>query len=314
MRRAAVLALSAVLCGAPGLLQAQNGGPSGAALTEQVSRDSAAPRTVAMVYQGIFNYVRIERAEDGAAPNLHPLEISEEDLTSLLVPIRLGTKPLFNQDDLEEIVPHLVKALARAQAGQDISFAVAGRHSGFGWLAARDVTTARLFNTPAGLQLIVGLAHRRFEDQFKATGTIIPFEPGRRAGPLPDPVSLKLAGAAGAQVRADWVVLKPTAMAQAAMPMAPAAPAMPAVPAAPEQAAPPPAAQATPATPAVQPPAAAAATGTTAPARPAASAPGADARYRDASERLKTIERLRAAGLISQQEYDDKRKQILQDL
>lgn len=317
--------------------QAQNGGPNGAALTDQVSRDSAAPRTVAMVHQSTFNYVRIERAEEGAAPNLHPLDVDEVELTRLLGAVRLGNKPLFNESDLEAIVPHLAKALNRATPAQDVSFAVAGRHSAFGWLAARDVTTGRLFNTAAGLQFIVGMAHRRFEDQFKATGTMIPFEPGRRAAPLPEPepVALKLAASAGSLVRADWVTLRPGAMAQAAAgtgaaPVLPAATPAPAPaataavpaaavpaaataptgttvtpPAAPQAAMP--AAQAAPPKPAT--PAAAAV-----PARAAASGPGDDARYREASERLKTIERLRNSGLISQQEYEDKRKQILQDL
>jgi hypothetical protein len=329
-RSVAVAALSAVLLCAPGA-QAQNGGPNGAALTDQVSRDSAAPRTVAMVHQGTFNYVRIERAEDGAAPNLHPLDVDEAELTRLLGAVRLGTKPLFNADDLEAIVPHLATALNRATPAQDVSFAVAGRHSAFGWLAARDVTTGRLFNTAAGLQFIVGMAHRRFEDQFKATGTMIPFEPGRRAAPLPEPepVTLKLAASVGNLVRTDWVALRPVAMAQAAgTGVAPALPVPAPTPAPAATAAVPAAATATTSTAATPPaplapaaPAAQAApspsatpAAAAAPARPAASAPGADARYREASERLKTIERLRNSGLISQQEYEDKRKQILQDL
>jgi hypothetical protein len=328
-RCAALALLSIGLLGAPGA-QAQNGGPNGAALTDQVSRDSAAPRTVAMVHQGTFNYVRIERAEEGAAPNLHPLDVDEAELTRLLGAVRLGTKPLFNADDLEAIVPHLATALNRATPGQDVSFAVAGRHSAFGWLAARDVTTGRLFNTAAGLQFIVGMAHRRFEDQFKATGTMIPFEPGRRAAPLPEPepVALKLAASAGSLVRTDWVALRPAAMAQAAG--TGGAPALPALAPAPTPAATatvpaaataptstattPPAAIAPAPVPQAAPPTPAAPAAAAAPARPAASAPGSDARYREASERLKTIERLRNSGLISQQEYEDKRKQILQDL
>lgn len=273
-------------------LHAQNGGPSGAALTPQVSRDSAAPRTVAMVHQGIFNYVRIERAEDGAAPNLHPLDITEEDLARMLSTVRLGTKPLLDKDDLDEIVPHLVVALGQATAQQDVSFAVAGKHSAFGLFAARDVTTGRLFNTADGLQLIVGLAHRPFEDQFKARGTVIPFEPGRRAAPLAGAVTLKVAASAGSLQRADWVVLRPAATAQA-----PAPATMPAtVPA--------PAAKAAPA----------AAPSGLSPVQPAASATPADARFREISERLKTLERLRDSGLITPQEYEQKRKQVLDGL
>jgi hypothetical protein len=271
-------------------LHAQNGGPSGAALSPQVSRDTAAARTVAMVYQGTFDYVRIERAEDGAAPNLHPLDITEEDLARLLGTVRLGTKPLLGKEDLEEIVPHLAAALGRATAQQDVSFAVAGKHSAFGLLSARDVTTGRLFNTAAGLQLIVGLAHKPFEDQFKAGGPLIPFEPGRRAAPLAEPVALKLAASAGTLPRADWAVLRPGTLAQVQTQVP--------VPA-----------QAPPAAKAAAPAAAA-----VSPLPPAAPATPAEARFREISERLKTLERLRDAGLITPQEYEQKRKQIVEGL
>lgn len=290
-RCCALAACSAgLLAAAP--LHAQNGGPSGAARTPQVSRDSAAPRTVAMVHQGIFNYVRIERAEDGAAPNLHPLDLGEEDLARLLGTVRLGTKPLLDKDDLDEIVPHLAAALGRATAEQDVSFAVAGKHTAFGLFAARDVTTGRLFNTADGLQLIVGLAHQPFEDQFKARGTVIPFEPGRRAAPLAGAVTLKVAASAGSLRRADWVVLRPAATAQL-----PASAAVPTpVPA--------PAAKTAPATGPVG----------VSPVQPGASATPADARFREVSERLKTLDRLRDSGLITPQEYEQKRKQVLDAL
>lgn len=275
-------ALAGLMAATP--LHAQNGGPSGAALGPQVSRDTAAARTVSMVHQGIFNYVRIERAEDGAVPNLHPLDITEEDLARMLSTVRLGTKPLLSKDDLEEIVPHLAAAIGRATAQQDVSFAVAGKHSAFGLFAARDVTTGRLFNTAAGLQLIVGLAHKPFEDQFKAGGPLIPFEPGRRAAPLAEPVALKLAASAGTLPRADWVVLRPGAPAQA------------------QVQAPPAAAKATPPAAAVS------------PQPPATATTPAEAHFREISERLKTLERLRDAGLITPQEYEQKRKQIVDGL
>jgi hypothetical protein len=274
---------------ASGSLYAQNGGPSGAALGPQVSRDSAAARTVTLVHQGTFNYVRIERAEDGATPNQHPVDLNDDDLAHMLAAVRLGSKPLLDKTDLEDIVPHLVVALSQASPQQDVSFAVAGKHSPFGLLAARDITTGRLFNTPSGLHLIVGLAHKPFEDQFKAGGPLIPFEPGRRAGPLPDAVELKLAPAAGTLARADWVVLRPGAIAVAPAPAQ-----------APTQAAPAPAP-----VPAPVPPA----------AKPIASEPTpAEARFREISERLKTLERLRDAGLITPQEYEHKRKQVVDGL
>jgi hypothetical protein len=43
-------------------------------------------------------------------------------------------------------------------------------------------------------------------------------------------------------------------------------------------------------------------------------APDADVLYRNVSERLKALQRLRDAGLITPQEYDEKRRQILGEL
>lgn len=256
-----------------------------------VSRDEASARTVEMVYQGTYSYVRIERAEPGAAPSLHPASVGPAALQALLSQIRFDrNSPLFNADELQEIVPHLVAALSRARPEHDLSFAVAGKHSALGIFVPRSVTTGRLFRTAEGLQLIVGLAQKPFESQYTATGYLIPFEPGRRAAAVDRTVSLSVASTAGTAKRADWLSLDPAI--EVASPPAPAAPAAVAtMPAAR------PAAAAAPAAP---------------PAQPAT--PDADALYRSASERLKALQRLRDGGLITPQEYEEKRRQILREL
>ena len=55
---------------------------------------------------------------------------------------------------------------------------------------------------------------------------------------------------------------------------------------------------------------------TAAPAAAAPPAPGreGDALYRSAAERLRALEKLRADGLISEAEFQEKRKQILREL
>lgn len=268
--------------------------------------DSAAAQVLRTVYKGEFAYVRIERAQAQAAPGLHPVQLAPEVLRAALAALRIGKaadEALFNDDELAEIVPPLVKALAELQPAQDLAFAVAGRHGGWTALAARVVTTGRMFRSAAGLQLIVGLAHRPFESQYRATGYLIPFEPGRRAEVV-DPAAV-ISGmplSVGA-ARPDWVTLTlAPAAAQAAAPVSspPPAPAPAATAAA--------AASVVPAAPA-------AAATAVAPAPAAAATRSRDAAFYEEQEtRLRALKRLRDGGLITEEEYQQKRKQVLDQL
>lgn len=276
-------------CGGPSVL-AQKVGEGAGGRAVRVMRDSAAGSTVRVVYEGLFSYVRIERAEAGAPPNRHPVVLAPASLRAALATVQLRGEPLFNDSELDEIVPPLTTALGQASPDQDVSFAVPGRHGGFVVGATRSVTSGRLFRDAGGLQLIVGLAQKPFEAQFNATGVLIPFEPGRRAAPVDATVRLAALQTGASLRRGDWVSLSldevkaATAGAQAPAAAAPSAVAASAVQAA-------------------------------SPAAPAASAPAAtpdaEAVYRNVSERLKALARLRDAGLITPQEYEQKRRQIL---
>jgi len=271
---------------------AQKVGTGAGGRAVHVIRDTAAARTVATVYEGTFSYVRIETAEPGAAPSLHPVTVSTAALRQALGAVQFNDEALFNDDELAEIVPPLVVALGKATAGQDVSFAVPGRHTRPAFIAPHSVTTGRLFRTAEGLQLIVGLAQMPFESEFNATGVLIAFEPGRRSGPVDATVKLSMGDAASPLRRADWVTLALDAGAPAAA--AANAPAPAAAPVSPAAAATAP----VPAPAAVAP-------------RPSADA---DALYRNISERLKTLQRLRDSGLITPQEYEEKRRQVLGEL
>ncbi len=201
----AVVGWGAIACTG---VSAQISNPPGSGRSANVSADEAAPRTVAVVYAGSFSYVRIERAEPGAAANLHPASFTAASLRELLAAVTLGSGRLFNDDELTELVPPLVTALARAAVDQDVSFAIAGKHYGLGLLAPRSVTTGRVFMTAEGLQLIIGLAQRPFESQYVATGHLIPFDPGRRHAPVDRSVTVTVAADAGSAYRADWLVLR----------------------------------------------------------------------------------------------------------
>ena len=161
------------------------------------------------------------------------------------------------------------------------------------------MTTGRLFRNADGLQVIFGLVRKPFESEFNATGVLIAFEPGRRAAPVDASQRLADADPINVMRRGDWASL---VVATAAANAAPAA--APAV----EVAAP--AAKGAAAAGAITAPAPGVAPAAAAP-RPA---PDADALYKSISERLKALQRLRDAGLITPQEYDEKRRQILSEL
>jgi hypothetical protein len=295
-RRAAPLALAAaaLVFAAAGRAQPQSVHPFGRTIT--VVPDSAAARVVKVVYQGTYDRVRIERAEAGAPALRHPVTpLSAEQLRGALAALRRvdgSERELFNADELAVIVPPLVQALGEVTPQQEVSFAVTGRHGALGPLVERSVTTGRLFRDDGGLQLIVGLGQKPFESEYLGSGVLIAFEPGRRAAPVSPALKIGAQGTSG-QRRADWVALAlaPAGGAAAAAPPAGA----PAVPAAA--------------------PAAAAPTPPTTPG-PAAAQPAP--RTRDAAflaeqeERLKTLKRLRDQNLITEEEYQQKRREILQ--
>ena len=259
---------------------------------ERFLKDSSADRVVASVLAEKHDYVRIEAAEPGAAPSLHPAVVAPETLRAALAGVRNAAKDdeLFTDDELKTLVPALVRALARAEAGQDVAFAVTGRHGGFGPLVPKTVTTGRVFRSADGLQLIAGMTWAPFEGQYLATGVRIAFEPGRRAAPVGPEV--RLAAPNGRSVRADWVSLPLSAPAVAAPAVQPV-PTAPMPAAAPSAAAPP------------------------APAAAGAAAP-APQRARDAAffeeqeNRLRTLKRLRDNGLITEEEFQQKRREVLQ--
>lgn len=289
-------------------VQVEPGAATGRNVT--LGRDSAAGRVVSVEYEGLYSNVRIERSEPGAEPNQHPIAIDAVAMRSLLASLQLPgpkTEPLLTAAELDQIAAPLASALRKAAADQDVTFAVSDRHGYLGPLAPRAVTTARVFRREGQLQVIAGLVRHDFENQFRGTGYLIPFEPGSRAKAVNSDARIAVEAGAGNNRRPDWAVLwldaKPAAPATVAAPAAApsAAPAAPSTSTAPA---------ATPAAAAVVPAPRAGSVPETAPA----AMPDSDTIYRNVSERLKALQRLRDAGLITEPEYQEKRRQILKDM
>lgn len=242
-----------------------------------------------------FTAIRLVPREAGSPPNEQPATLEAETLRQLLSPLRFAvgtnTQPLFATDELVELLDPLREAFAAAGPDDDLLLLTSSRRGG-GVFQAPLAVTARLFVQGGQLQVIVNDARYEFYNDYRGSGRAPQFTFGSRA----KTGKVTLRSAVGAQPRADWVSLPLTAAAAAAAPT-PAAVVTPA-PAPATQAAPAPVAR---------------------PAPPAAAAAPAlrprDPGFADEVEqRLTTLKRLRDRGLISEEEYQQKRREILQAL
>lgn len=264
-------------------------GTNASGLLVHMQRDTTYNRVASFEYNGPVAYVRIEAREPGSEANAFPYRIDPATLRAVLIAVQLPSakerdQQLFNNDELDEIIPPLARALAKATPDQDVCFAVSGKHGSYAQLTGRSVTTARLFTKDGRLQVVFGLVRHDFDAELRGSGTLIAFEPGHRAGPIKFEPAVAINPALGASRRGDWLDLVPASALAQALPAPAAVPAAGAAVVAP-QAAPAPAA----------------------PAAPAAS-------YPVVSERLRTLQKLRDDGLISPQEYEAKRRAILDQL
>jgi hypothetical protein len=241
-----------------------------------------APAATASAKQRVWQireFTRIELAprEAGAEPNQHPATVSAEALRQQLALIqfvgRNGAQALFSADEVGDLAGPLAQALGRAGPGDDVLLLSSARRAGDIFVSPMAVT-ARLFVQAGQLQFIVHDARFEFYDVYRGTQAPPRFRFGSRSAA--GAVSVQSAGATNP--RADWLAIPLQAAAAPASVPAVAAPAA--------VVAPPPAT----------------------PARKALDAPAVD----DIERRLETLKRLREKNLITEEEYQQKRKEILQ--
>ena len=243
---------------------------------------------------GEFTTVQIVAAESGAAPNQHPARLTAETLRWQLGGIRatLGNQSvnLFATDEINDFAEPLAQAFLRAGPGDDVLLVSSSRR-GASFLTDVTAVTARLFVQDGNLQFIVRDTRLQFVKEYISGRTPPKFSYGSRTSA--SPAALTNSGATSR--RPDWLALGLTLPGAAAV-AAPAAPpaASPLPPAAPAPA---------PATAAAPKPAATA-------AAPAALEP----LQTEAEHRLATLKRLRDRGLISEEEFQEKRKDVLKQL
>jgi putative oligomerization/nucleic acid binding protein len=240
------------------------------------------PQIVSYEYRPQFGFVRIERIEAGAPDNAHPFSISADALRQTLANLKvegsisMSAEPIFTDKELEEIVPHLVAALAKAGPKEDVTFAVTGKHGFFGAYSSKSVTTGRLFVRDRELNIIFRLMHELYEGgelggggpSFAGTP---PFPPGSRAYRSDEVWRVVPESGHLVDRRSDWVMLDTTTLPAPKEKTVGARAATPA-------------------------------------------APATDSRYQEIESRLNALNRLKANGLITEEEYSERRRAILQGL
>jgi hypothetical protein len=289
----AALCLTLCACGTLQKIENVFDGDSAAAAAAPASNAERRPlaRPGKDFYTGKYSFVRIEASEAGAHSGL-PLALEAERLATGLAELKgIGSdfkgKPLFSPDELTELVPVLVDACAKAHDDQDVVFAIAGKHSQATLFETESVTTGRIFAEHGRLQLILGMTRINFGDELRGNHTLKPFVPGSRTAKL---ASASPVGGASWTVdsaaRPDWLSADPATLGKPAAAVSTAG--------------------------AVSAPTAAAAPVVAAPALARPATEGIPAEV--AERRLSTLDRLRQKGLISEQEYQDKRKAVLDGL
>ncbi len=172
----------------------------------------AAENIVSTLWEEQYGYVRIERAERNAPVNDHPVSFTAEQVRQLLnhLQVEKGTaraKTVFDAKELDDISQPIALALANAGTDEDVTFAVAGQKGPITFMKKRLLTTGRIFNRDGMVNIIFGLVHAEFEDQFKATGILRGFTPGSRAGRIETRWNISSTNPAVqyASDRKDWV-------------------------------------------------------------------------------------------------------------
>ena len=262
-----------------------------------------APAGSRVLWSNGVQYVALSRpVSSNAAPSDQPVTLKASQLGKALGKLKVqwgqepGAHAVFTQASLKRLTPHLSQALSQAGAHQDVTFAVItrgplrqGKMIGME-VRHPTVTTVRAFYRQDHLNLIFGLVHARFVEEYMNTGHLRPMPPGQRDAALQGGYRIEGSGASHPHSgRPDWVSvgLMPPQPKPAAQPQ-PSQPAQQAAPSAPAKV-----------------------------AQPKAStsqAGSASEEYQSIARRLKILDKLRRQGLITKQEYRSKRAQILKGL
>lgn len=285
-------------------------------------------RDLTVLWSGDDQWVRIEPQDDSAvSPNDHPTQLSTEQVSNALAALRIrvvdqdsGTetqRAVFTGEEIANLAPHVARGLTKAGPKQDVTFSTIGSHAlaAGGLIKDPGVNAGRVFYQDGKLNVIFGELQSNYRKKNvygQRTEDFTPRRLGTRGKASKQKWNLVTRPgielhATNGEVRNDWAVIDPAvASSQTVATPEPTA-------AAPRQAATAPA-------PAESAPRASGATPEPAPdaakAPAAASTPGAAARQSTAEleQRLQALKDLKDKGLISEEAYNSKVKELLSEL
>lgn len=237
------------------------------------------------VYRSGDSYVRLDPIEAGARANAHPYVVSADQLNRWLALVNVkgaasvGMVRLFSKEELEKIVPPLAVALSTARPNEDVTFAVASHRGMFADLSPKSITTGRLFADADSVNLILGVVQQRLNADESDYGVNAPkITAGMRAHRVDTTVWKIDPGRARFHgQRGDWLVFERTTSPATA-------------------------------TGRVSAPA------TKSSGEAGAAAPTIDSKERQIEERLQLLNRLKQKGVITEKEYRERRRAILEEL
>lgn len=190
---------------------------AGCASMKTGGAEAGSGQTVWKVRDQFVNVVPQERG--GSTPvvaNDHPAMVSSAEIRRALasvvvvMPGKGAPAPLFSETELKVLEDAGVKGLRQAGPDEDVTFAVFGYYSTLeGFLKETKVTTGRMFYQDGRLNLILGIVHRDVMDN--EDRRLYPFVPGSRL--KPSAIDGRIAAAAGGvpftTKRPDWLVFSP---------------------------------------------------------------------------------------------------------
>lgn len=238
------------------------------------------------IYRSDDNYVRLDPIEPGAPANSHPFVVSVDQLSRLLARIKvsgaasISAVPVFSKEEMDRIAGPLSQALSKAAPNQDVTFAVASPRGIFGAYSVDAITTGRLFVHDDSLNLIFGVVQQRVGGDMLDQGHTPEIAPGRRARRIDLSWKIEAGGAQFHERRGDWLVFDRSAIP---------APTPPAMRQAPE-------------------------TGATSTGEAATAPTTIERKEQEIENRLRVLDRLKEKGVITEQEYRERRSEILQEL
>ena len=281
-----------------------------------------------------WDYVQLVARESSATPNQHPAVIPTERVAMALARVRAmdgrAITPMFTKNEIYHLAPAIAGVLAKATPDQEMIFESTGAHEQIGPLSKKKTNTGRVFVHDGKLNIIVGTALRPETGNYQVQ-SLANLPVGARAAAANDVQLAQPTAEEGVLQRSDWialsldapapvVVVQPTpayvAPSNAVNVATPANAAFVAPPANPAYVAPQAARVAAPQV--AQPARPVAPTAAVAPARPAVLPAPVDATEDDRMTRLETrlrfLSRLHEQGLLTDEEFKQKRADVVKQM